>query len=46
MMLMWSVPGVDLAIPKGQYGATVDWIGATITVDDTAVSATIQQHRL
>ena len=46
LMLAWAAVGIDLAVKKGQYGTTIDWIGATFTVLPNAVEATIHQHRL
>ena len=31
-MLTWTILGVPLALTKGQFGTTINWIGATFTV--------------
>ena len=46
IILAWSVLGVKLALPKGQLGPAVNWIGARLTVQSQAVEACILQPRL
>ena len=46
LLLAWHALGVDLAIKKGQFGDSIDWIGARFTVLPCAVEATILKHRL
>ena len=46
LMLTWVALGIDLAIPKGQLGSMVNWIGATFSIAGRVVTATIQQQRL
>ena len=45
-MLAWAVLGIELAIKKGQLSTTVNWIGASFTVDPTGVIAQIQPQRV
>ena len=45
-ILVWTIFGVKLATKKGQLGASVNWIGATFTVREDGVEATIVAARL
>ena len=46
MILAWSILGVRLAFNKGQWGPSVNWIGANLTVLNRAVEVCILQSRL
>ena len=45
-VLEWAALGIHLAIKKGQFGSTANWIGATFRVLARAIEARIQQQRL
>ena len=45
-VLAWMALGVPLAFSKGQFGTGIYWIGASFTVQDNCVVATIQAARL
>ena len=45
-VLSWTVLGVALAMKKGQFGPSVDWIGASFRVVKDGIEATILESRL
>ena len=47
LILSWRILGVGLASSKGQRGATVDWIGARLSVESSdSLAVTIIKSRL
>ena len=46
LVLSWAALGISLALPKGQFGTTANWIGATFESKADRVTGTIQQQRL
>ena len=46
MTLAWAALGIVLAFAKGQFGRTVNWIGASFESTNTGVVATILRARL
>ena len=43
MVLVWNALGFKLAFRKGQLGATVTWIGITVTIEHNGVRARVKQ---
>ena len=47
VIIAWRLLGVSLAFPKGQLGASVNWIGASLSIEATdRLTITIVQSRL
>ena len=46
LMLAWAILGIGLAVQKGQFGPTVDWIGFSYAIRPQAVIASALASRL
>ena len=46
VVFAWLLIGIPLASTKGQFAASIDWIGARISSQPAQISASIPQGRL
>jgi len=44
IVLVWAALGFPLALPKGQYGKRVRWIGFDLSVDKKTIVATLKEE--